>query len=85
MAVIKHEMREQARQLRAQGISIIQIAKQLGVSKGSVSVWVRDIHLTDEQIQELVKNKGITNGQRIGSTVNQHKALARRRIWQEEG
>ncbi|MCL4253120.1 MAG: helix-turn-helix domain-containing protein [Anaerolineae bacterium] len=85
MTVMKRETREQARQLRAQGISIIQIAKQLGVSRGSVSAWVRDVPLTDEQMHQLAKNKGMSNGQRIGSSVNRDKALAQRKIWQDVG
>ncbi|MDX2078455.1 MAG: hypothetical protein SFZ02_18635 [bacterium] len=83
--VVKRETREQARQLRTQGISIITIAKQLGVSKGSVSHWVRDIELTPAQIYTLEKNKGMSNGQRIGSSVNRDKALIKRKEWQESG
>ncbi|MCA9419299.1 MAG: helix-turn-helix domain-containing protein, partial [Candidatus Omnitrophica bacterium] len=40
---MKRELREQARQLRQNGISVREISRTLGVSKGSVSVWVRDI------------------------------------------
>lgn len=57
MTVIKRETREHARQLRAQGVSVIQITEQLGVSKGSVSVWVRDIQLTIAQIETLKQNE----------------------------
>lgn len=35
--------REHARELRAQGLTLAQIAQGLGVSKGSVSAWVRDV------------------------------------------
>jgi len=35
--------REQARRLRAQSWTLQQIADELGVAKGSVSVWVRDV------------------------------------------
>lgn len=83
--VIKRETREQARQLRTQGISIITIAKELGVAKSSVSQWVRDIELTPSQIYTLEKNKGMSNGQRIGSSVNRDKSLAKRKEWQEVG
>ena len=35
--------RERARELRAQSRTLQEIAAELGVSKGSVSVWVRDV------------------------------------------
>ncbi len=38
--------REQARELRADGMILSDIAAQLGVSKGSVSGWVRDVEFT---------------------------------------
>lgn len=42
----KDERREQARQLRAEGLSYHQIAAKLGVSKSSISLWVRDLPRT---------------------------------------
>jgi hypothetical protein len=39
----KVEQRAQARVLRAQNLTLASIAAQLGVSKSSVSVWVRDV------------------------------------------
>ncbi len=85
MTVMKRETREQARQLRTQGISVIQIAEQLGVSKGSVSVWVRDIELTPSQIENLKKSNHRQAGQLIGAKANQQKALEKRKKWQEFG
>ena len=35
--------RERARELRAQSWTLVEIAQKLGVSKASVSVWVRDV------------------------------------------
>ena len=37
---------EQARELRAQGKTLLEIATQLEVSKSSVSLWVRDVLFT---------------------------------------
>jgi hypothetical protein len=37
---------EQARELRAQNRTLQDIATALGVSKSSVSLWVRDVHFT---------------------------------------
>lgn len=42
----KDELRAQARQLRAQGLTYSEIAGELGVSKSSVSLWVRDLPRT---------------------------------------
>lgn len=53
MAAPKSEERHRARQLRAQGYSVKRIAAIVGVSKGSVSVWVRDVPLTDVQRERL--------------------------------
>jgi len=83
--VIKRETREQARQLRTQGISIITIAKELGVAKSSVSQWVRDIELTRAQIEALKQNQHCSPAQLKGSKTNYTKAIAQRKLWQEEG
>ncbi len=45
--------REKARALRRQGLSVRSIAKKINCSKSSISAWVRDIPLTDEQIDKL--------------------------------
>ena len=39
----KVELQEQARVLRAEGHTLLDIATQLSVAKSSVSVWVRDV------------------------------------------
>jgi transposase len=38
--------RQQARQLRRSGLPLAEIAARLGVSKSSVSLWVRDMEFT---------------------------------------
>jgi transcriptional regulator with XRE-family HTH domain len=42
----KIEQQEQARVLRAQNLTLADIATRLGVSKSSVSLWVRDVPFT---------------------------------------
>lgn len=44
----KHKEKQEAIILRQSGLSIGNIAKRLKVSKSSVSIWVRDVALTDE-------------------------------------
>jgi transcriptional regulator with XRE-family HTH domain len=43
----KDDLRAKARELRSQGLAYHQIADQLGVSKGSISLWVRDMPRPD--------------------------------------
>lgn len=83
----KYEKRLKARSLRKSGESIILIAKKLGVSKSSVSLWCNDITLTPEQIEKLVKNKGVawSSGKRIGSIVNHQKKVRAIKNAEDEG
>jgi len=55
---MKKEEQDQAVNLRqTNGLSIKKIAKQLGVSQSSVSVWVRNVKLTNTQKDALlIKN-----------------------------
>mgnify|MGYP001562211398 CR=1 FL=1 len=48
-----------ARKLRREGFSLNEIIAKTGFSKGSVSLWVRDIELTLEQKKKL-SQKGLT-------------------------
>lgn len=69
--------RIKARSMRKKGESIVVIARKLDVSKSSVSLWCRDIILTDEQFEKLRKNMGVSfkYGQRIAAQVNRQKKL----------
>lgn len=76
---------EQARQLRRQGCSVRSIATKLGVAQSSVSVWVRDIRLTDRQqkvLQAKQKNYGRLSQ---GPEKLSKKALEQRQEYQNEG
>lgn len=66
-----------ARELRLNGMSIRDITSKLGVSKSSVSVWCRDIILTDKQVKELMKNqknKGLP-GRLKGASIQRQRRL----------
>ncbi|MBU4376168.1 MAG: hypothetical protein KKD29_01670 [Candidatus Omnitrophica bacterium] len=54
---MKDKERKLARALRSDGWSLRAIAAQTKCSKGSVSKWISDIHLTDEQIERLKSNQ----------------------------
>ena len=52
----KTNEKNKAIQYRKNGISVNEIARMLNVSTGSVSSWVKDIELTQEQKNQLLKN-----------------------------
>lgn len=54
----------ESRLLRSQGFSILHIAKQLGVAKSSVSVWVRDVVL-DTSARALLEERVKQNHKKI--------------------
>lgn len=81
----KKEVRQEARAMRLDGMSVRDIAKALGVSKGSVSTWVRDIVLTDAQVEVLKSHQRRYGGQNAGSQTNRKKFQDKRLAFQELG
>jgi AcrR family transcriptional regulator len=77
--------RERARQLRATGMSIKEIAASLGVSTSSVSHWVRDVELTFAQRHALANRNPALNPEFNGSKTRARRALAARRQHQQRG
>lgn len=53
---MKVEAKQQAIKLRKQGVAMGDIARKLDVSKSSVSVWVRDVKLSQKQLKQLNAN-----------------------------
>ena len=76
---MKVEEKQKSREMRKQGYSINKISKILEVSKGSVSVWTRDILLTDEQI------KSLKHFSREENHTQSESARKKRYQWQIEG
>lgn len=75
----KSEKKLRARELRREGQSIKSIARELGVSQGSVSLWCRDIVLTSEQLQTLERNSKDPNyGKRLQNSLKQQHIRAER-------
>lgn len=73
----KFSERMAARELRRSGLAIGVIARQLGVSKASVSGWCSDLVLTRVQ-REAIEVKRIREGHRgriIGAAMNKQKRL----------
>ena len=52
----KIKLKEKALKLRKTGMSYSQIKKKLGVSKSTLSMWLRDLPLSEERIKELRDN-----------------------------
>ena len=75
---LKIKEKAECRELRKQGYSLNFIAQKIKVSKSSVSLWVRDIELTNEQI-EIIEYK------RKASASNSETFRKRRREYQEIG
>jgi hypothetical protein len=82
---MKREIRDTARELRQSGMSVRAIANTLHVSSGSVSVWVRDIELTENQKEELKKHQRKWGGQNAGAQTNKRKHQQKRMECQEAG
>lgn len=73
----KYDLRIKAREMRAKGESVKVIARILGVSKSTVSLWVRDIILTVEQYEKLNnrKIKAGEKGRMMGAFVQKQRRL----------
>lgn len=80
---MKTEERQQARELRANGWSVREIERHVGVARSSVSLWVRDIKLSDEQRLALATR--VTEGKLKAAERKAHAARLVRRDYQEEG
>ena len=53
----KPKLKLKAQEFRRQGLSVKAIERKLKVSRSSVSLWVRDIKLTNAQLRKLYLNK----------------------------
>jgi hypothetical protein len=83
---VKTAERVQARVLRQElGLPIKEIARRLGVSSSSVSLWVRDVALTEEQEALLDARNPVRSGQRTGTQNNARRCRELRRAAQEHG
>ncbi len=83
---MKQDKREEARRLRREdGMAITDICKQLSVAKSSVSMWVRDIVLTEEQKATLHQQHYAYWAQIRGAHTNAIQGRERRLSYQQEG
>jgi transcriptional regulator with XRE-family HTH domain len=81
---VKTEQRQLARHLReAEGASIKEIARRIGAAQSSISRWVRDVELSEQQRADLVRRAH--DGHAKGRTINSAMRRDARRLAQEEG
>jgi transposase-like protein len=81
---MKTKQRALARHLRAtEGASIKEIARRVGAAQSSISRWVRDVELSEEQKAVLVARA--YNGHVKGRTINSAIRRDARALAQEEG
>jgi transcriptional regulator with XRE-family HTH domain len=80
-----HERQEARRLRREEGLSVREIQRRLRVSKSSVSLWVRDVPLTPDQLERLRQNNGKHPAQVRGARRNAELGRSRRRAYQAEG
>jgi transcriptional regulator with XRE-family HTH domain len=82
---MKTAERLEARRLRRLGWSVREIECYLGVSRSSVSLWVRDVQLSEDQVAELQRRSATSPGQLAGAVANVALGVNRRRDYQLEG
>ena len=83
----KSEQRLKARKLRKEGLSIIKIAALLKIAKSSISLWCRDIELTEAQKLALIASKedGLKRGQLMGAESQKKRRLDKIEQYRLEG
>jgi hypothetical protein len=74
-------------EMRKEGKSILEIAQKLNVAKSTVSVWCRDISLTEQQINLITRNRalGIRKGQLVSAERKRAMRLARVEVFRKQG
>lgn len=79
----KREEKKKAIEMRRQGLSVNVIAGRVGASKSSVSMWVRDVLLTEKQREHLRDRMiGATEAGRLrGAAWNKQQRLNRLAIY----
>ncbi len=75
---MKKDLQIKARKLRKEGYSINELQKILGVSKSSISLWVRNVPLSEKAQSRL--NKKYTNGQLASQKVIKEKTEEKNKI-----
>jgi predicted transcriptional regulator len=83
LSAVKTAERLKAREMRAHGCSVREIARTLEVARSSVSLWVRDVPLGAEQRAALIRRSRL--GPIVAAELKAARARAERRRYQDEG
>src|SRR5712691_9398654 len=75
----KDELRVRARDLRGQGLDYEEIAGALGVAKGSVSLWVRDLPRPARLSYDECRRRSAEGAPLLGGRAPRPRGKARRR------
>jgi len=78
----KLDLKIEARKLRKDGKSIKEIKRNLNVSLSSVSIWVRDVKLSKEQLENLYLNR--KTGNLKGSIIAAQNKIRKRELITQE-
>tara|TARA_Y100000034_G_scaffold134574_1_gene203380 strand:+ start:3907 stop:4599 length:693 start_codon:yes stop_codon:yes gene_type:complete len=86
---MKKKVKEQAQavKLRLKGKSINEIAEAVGCSKGSISLWVKDVEISEAQMR-LIEERGALKraiGGQNGADLNKAKYANLRTEYEKEG
>ncbi len=79
---MKVEEKRKALKLRSQGFSYREILEKVNVSRGTLSLWLRDYILTEKQIQRL-KSLGDQARERTGITKKKNLNRIRKKIYDD--
>jgi transcriptional regulator with XRE-family HTH domain len=82
---MRRELRLEAREWRYKGLSVIEISERMRIARSTIAEWVRDIELTEGQIDDLRAKAHRFPAQIKGATVNRERARTKRIAWQEQG
>jgi transposase len=73
----KDDLRARARELRAEGLNYNQISARLGVSKSSVSLWVRDLPVPPRLSYEETRKRSAEGARRYWATERKEREAHR--------
>ena len=76
----KDDLHAQAREMRARGHTYDEIAAELGVSKGSVSLWVRDMPRTGRLSYEEYRKRNAEGVSRYWQAVGPVREARRKAV-----
>lgn len=78
----KDDLRELAIAMRRDGKSYREIREALGVSKGSLSLWLRDVHLSEEH-RAALQERQVAGRERAVETLKARRVARERTIVRE--